>query len=106
MARFWISWWSGYHADEGCTRPPFVLRCSGIRSRADTEETERNEGSYCAVIDTEGQGAEARITAAIKNHFPDAEMRLIEARANDWQSGDRFSGFDAESTKLTEREAA
>ena len=106
MARFWVSWWSGNYADEGCTKPPFDSWCSGMRDRADTEKNGRDEESYCAVIDTDDKSAEARIIATIKKHFPDAAMRFIEPKAKDWKPGDRFPGFDEKLTKLTKREAA
>jgi hypothetical protein len=100
MARFWVSWWSGNYEDEGCTKPPFDSWCSGVRARADTKRTGRDEESYYAVIDTENKGAEKRIMASIKKHFPDAEMRFIEPKPLDFKPGSRFPGFDEKQTAL------
>lgn len=33
MKRYWISWYSGYYADEGCTAPPFQVWITGSRQR-------------------------------------------------------------------------
>lgn len=85
--RYWVSWWSGNYADEGCTTPPFQFWNSGERERND----ERTDCSLCAVIDAP---VEAVVWAAINKYFPDMRERFCERRADDWKPGDRFPGFE------------
>lgn len=88
MTRYWVSWWSGNYADEGCTKPPFQYWNSGERPRADDDE--KTDCSLCAVIDAP---IEAVVWAAIAKYFPDMEERFCERRPSNWQPGDRFPGF-------------
>lgn len=85
--RFWVSWWSGYYEDEGCTQPPFQLWISGERSRAD----DLTEISIVSVIDAE---SEEQIWGAVKKHFPDMQPRFCEQTAPDYKPGKRFPGFE------------
>lgn len=85
MSRYWVSWWSGNYADEGCTKPPFKFWNSGTRDRANPD---RDECSLCAVIDQAGGVAE--VLSLVRFHFPDAEQRFCEPKPDDWQPGDRF----------------
>lgn len=89
MTRFWVSWWSGNYADEGCTRPPFKFWVSGQRVRMvdGREDDERDECSICAVIDAE---TEAEVWILVTRHFPDQTPRFCEVRLADWVPGSRF----------------
>ena len=96
MKRFWVSWWSGYYEDEGCTEPPFQVWTTGQRFREDINnpfntDTERSDVSLCAVIDAP---EEVFILPVIYKHFPDCEMRFCEQKRIDWQPGDRFQDFE------------
>lgn len=86
MIRYWVSWWSGYYADEGCTKPPFQVWVSGTRPRLNDEK--RDDCSICAVIDAESA---SEVETIVAHHFPDYEMRFIEFKDADWQPpADRF----------------
>ena len=88
MPRYWVGWWSGNYADEGCTKPPFKFWVSGQRERAnDGPESKRDECSLCAVIDAENELAVEKLVAA---HFPDYKMRFCEARPDDFVPDSRF----------------
>ncbi len=88
MSRFWVSWYSGYYADEGCSKPPFQVWLSGERFR---RSSERTNATICAVIDAE---SEALIWPAVKEHFPDYEKRFCCQVGDDWAPlEDRFPGF-------------
>ncbi len=87
VSRYWVSWWSGYYANEGCTKPPFQVWISGYRERADGMD----ECAICAVIDAE---REDEIWEAVHKHFPDCEERFCEQKDDDFCPGDRFPGFD------------
>jgi hypothetical protein len=89
MPRHWASWWSGNYEDEGCTKPPFKFWTSGQRCRDDVdgEENDRTDLSLCAVIDAESEDA---VTAVIAKHYPDAEMRFVDVKGDDFQPGSRF----------------
>lgn len=88
LNRFWVSWWSGNYASEGCTAPPFQVWCTGSRDRADG----RDEESYCAVIDAP---SEAVIWRGIEKHYPDYEPRFCTPREPDWTPNDRFQNFES-----------
>lgn len=96
MPRWWVSWWSGNYADEGCSAPPFQFWDSGHRSRSGiprviTESTVlRDEMSLCAVVDA---GYESEIWEVVFAHFPDAERRFCHKRPSDFMPGDRFPNF-------------
>ncbi len=96
MARYWVSWWSGYYEDEGCTKPPFQSWISGERDRHNADpDSERNEVSLCAVIDAD---SEVDIWRVVAKHFPDHEQRFCHTVAADWIPGDRFPGFENRTT--------
>lgn len=95
MMRFWVSWWSGYYEDEGCTKPPFQVWISGSRNR----DEERDEVSLCAVVDASSEG---QVWNAVKRHFPDFEMRFCDEVSNDWSPPrDRFPDY-LEQTSITD----
>jgi len=87
MNRYWVSWWSGNYVEEGCTEPPFMYWVSGQRDRGDTEETERDECSICAVVDSESKDS---VWELIAIHFPDYEERFCTLKPNDYVPGNRF----------------
>lgn len=93
MQRYWISWYSGNYADEGCTKPPFQFWCSGYRDR---KKDDRDEQILCAVVDAIGHpdDHEKDICAVLKQHFPDYKLRFITEKQSDWTPGDRFPGFE------------
>ncbi len=93
MTRFWVSWWSGYYKDEGCTKPPFQIWTTGFRERQKGKHKGDDEESFCAVIDADN---EAQIWKAVKKHFPDMEPRFCEPKPNDFDPsvGGRFPGFE------------
>ena len=121
MKRFWASWWSGYHADEGCTAPFFQVWISGSKGRANDgltaellakanaiededeydafiDEHAKDDVSICALIDAE---SEDQIWEVVAKHFPDYVVRFCEERPIDYNPGDRFGGFENR-TKLKE----
>lgn len=85
MRRFWVSWWSGNYADEGCTKPPFVFMVSGSHDRND--DTGRDECSCCAVFDARNGSTIRRL---VTKHFPDARFRFVKPEHHDFEPGDRF----------------
>ena len=87
MNRYWVSWWSGYYEDEGCTKPPFQIWISGQRDR----DENRDECSLCAVIDAR---SEDDIWAYINKHFPDYEKRFCNIKETDYIPGNRFPDFE------------
>jgi nitrogen regulatory protein PII-like uncharacterized protein len=114
MNRYWVSWYSGYYADEGCTKPPFQVWITGSRQRPndgltsellakyqkieDEDEAEefinkysKDTATICALIDAE---SEDEIWAVVEKHFPDYKQRFIEERTADYNPGDRFGNFE------------
>lgn len=97
MARFWVSWISGNYADEGCTAPPFQFWRTGQMERRThlpqvfDDQTVKDDCTLCAVIDAE---SEEEIWPVIAKHFPDYAQRFCAPRADDYQPGDRFPGFE------------
>ena len=110
MTRFWVSWWSGNYADEGCTKPPFKFWTSGQRDRpnhglneeqqkliaqindedeydAFLNEHARDDCSLCAVIDAESEDV---VWGLVGKHFPDYSQCFCEERAPDFTPGSRF----------------
>jgi hypothetical protein len=110
MMRFWVSWWSGNYADEGCTKPPFKFWTSGTRGRANEgltsaeydkylhmedadeaiefkEEHYRDDCSLCAVIDAESEDA---VWELVSKHFPDYCQRFCEEKEENFTPGSRF----------------
>ena len=101
LTRYWVSWWSGYWADEGCTEPDFQLWISGQRDRENKDpESNRDECSICAVIDADN---EQEIEEVIAEHFPDYEMRFCNPCEPDWVPNDRFPGFQGRTALRKER---
>lgn len=90
ITRFWVSWWSGNYADEGCTNPPFQFWNSGERDHRGNNP-DRTDCALCAVIDCD---TKQDAIDCIKKHFPDAEMRFCEYRQSNFVPGDRFPGFE------------
>jgi len=98
MKRYWVSWWSGYYIDEGCTKPPFQMWETSSRERRDG----RDEVSLCAVIDAE-RGRD--IWKVVKYHFPDFEARFCEERPSDYAPpSDRFPNFRNRTTLIEQTE--
>lgn len=97
LTRFWVSWWSGYYADEGCTQPPFQTWESGSRERADSDETDKDEISLCAVIDAVD---EESIWTVVEKHFPDCERRFCNLSEPDFIPGDRFPDFQGKTSLI------
>lgn len=116
MARYWISWYSGYYADEGCTTPPFQVWITGSRQRpnegltpelharyqalllADEDEADeflnehsKDTATICAMVDAK---SEDEIWQVVGKHFPDYERRFLEPQKDDAVTGDRFSNFE------------
>ena len=93
LNRYWVSWYSAYLIDEGCTKPPFQIWISGTREREDEIE----ECTICSVIDAE---SEDQLWNVIQKHFPDCEKRFCKKVEKDYKPGNRFTGFRNE-TSLT-----
>ena len=115
MNRYWVSWYSGNYADEGCTKPPFQFWVSGHRSRENNGLTDEKYAEYlkiidederyefldthsrddctiCAMIDAED---EDQIWEAVSKYFPDQEYRFCELQKDPAaKTGDRFPGFE------------
>jgi hypothetical protein len=89
MNRYWVSWYSGYYADEGCTEPPFQVWISGYHKRPDSKE--RDDCIICALIDAP---SENDIWYIVAKYFPDYQERFCEKRDKDYIPGDRFPGFE------------
>lgn len=110
MRRFWVSWYSGYYADEGCTKPPFRVWITGQAERHNYGLTNKKYATYCKIQDEDRADAyldkhgkdtaticaiidaenEEEIWPVIAKHFPDYKFRFCEERAIDWVVGDRF----------------
>lgn len=90
MKRFWVSWWSGYYEDEGCTTPSFQIWISGHRNRLNKENVERDEVSICAVIDANSKD---EIWNVVSKHFPDYKKRFCEQVSDAYVPSDRFPDF-------------
>jgi hypothetical protein len=87
--RYWVSWYSGYYSDEGCSGPPFQVWISGCTDRNDASG--RDVCTMCAVIDATDEKA---IWEVVAKHFPDYRPRFCETRADNYRPGDRFPGFE------------
>jgi len=92
--RYWVSWYSGYYADEGCTKPPFKVWISGQCDRrsgfpqVDEDGNPKDDCTICAVIDAE---SEEKVWEVVKKHFPDYLERFIKEKEPDYQPrADRF----------------
>lgn len=116
MNRYWISWYSGYYVDEGCTTPPFQCWITGSMQRpddglnpemygkyqalrmADEDQADdflvmhsRDTAAICAMVDAETEG---EVWEVIGKHFPDYRQRFIEPCEPDQIPGDRFGNFE------------
>ncbi len=94
MAKYWVSWWSGNYADEGCTKPPYTAWVSGSKDRilANGEiDEERDECSFCAVIIAD---SEDEIWTSVEKHYPDYTQRFCILKEDDFTPGDRFPMSD------------
>lgn len=110
MNRFWVSWVSGYYANEGCTKPPFKVWVTGTTERhqhglSDSKylqftqikneklqqkfltTNQKDDCVICAIVIAE---SEIDVWAIIGKHFPDYSERFCEECADDWAPGDRF----------------
>lgn len=114
MNRYWVSWWSGYYEDEGCTKPPFDVWISGQKERHNyglTEEQSKelskieNTDAYYDFLDKNGKTdcsicacvdakSEEEIWEVVAKHFPDYDPRFCEVKENDYNPsiGGRFTG--------------
>lgn len=119
MNRYWISWYSGNYADEGCTAPPFQFWVTGYGYRrrpnygltdeqyvqykelSATDEDaameyldthSRDTCTLCAMVDA---NSEDEIWTAVAKYFPDWEYRFCELQTDpSAKTGDRFPGFE------------
>lgn len=98
MSRYWVSWYSGNYADEGCTKPPFPFFVSGYRDR--NGDSDRDDCSICALFDASDEQA---IWLLVRKHFPDCEERFIEPVAGDWLPNNRFPGAESYAIDPTDR---
>ena len=106
MKTFWVSWYSGNYADEGCTKPPFKFWVSGQRDRvkygltaaqydeyraiefeeaADLylDEHSRDDCTLCATIVAVDEVA---VWDIVRQHFPDYQQRFCEERGEDFDA--------------------
>jgi len=86
MFRFWVSWWTGYYEDEGCSKPGWTVWISGER---ETRSDGRNEVSICSVMDAPSEDS---VWNAISHHFPDYEERFCNLKPSDFEPNNRFPG--------------
>ena len=100
MGRYWVSWWSGYYEDEGCTEPDFQIWVSGTRLRSTRPKGKQEELSLCAVIDADSS---KQIEFFLRVHFPDYELRFCEKREPDFVPNDRFPGFEGRTKLIMDR---
>lgn len=94
LTRWWVSWWSGNYAHEGCTVPPFQYWTSGYRERA---EGTYDDCSLCAVIDAHDEN---EIWKVVELHFPNCERRFCDPCEPGWEPGDRFPIFRNQTSLL------
>lgn len=93
--RYWASWWSTYHTETGCTKPPFQLWESATRDLREGLRQFRggpaDEVAICAMIDAP---SEEDVLATLARHFPDYELRFLNVAAADAvPDPTRFPGF-------------
>ena len=88
MTRFWVSWWTGYYEDEGCTKPPVQVWSSGFRDRDGSYD--KSDISLCAVVDAENEDA---VWGNIRQYFPDCEPRFCDRVDADWTPNTRSLEF-------------
>lgn len=77
--KFWAGWYSGYYADEGCTKPPFEVWVTGYRPRP---RGERDDCTICAVIEAEN---EVSVWEIVSQYFTDFLERFCEPKPDDWE---------------------
>ena len=86
MTRYWVSWYSGNYAEDGCTKPPFKYWCTGYKDHP-TDDNKDLE-ILCAVIDAYHEDA---VWSLVFRYFPDYTERFCEEREHDYvPSKDRF----------------
>jgi len=114
MKRYWISWYSGYYEDEGCSEPPFQVWISGSRERPNhglsdekyaeylkiEDEDEgyefidkhgRDTATICAMVEAESVD---EIWQVVGKYFPDHKERFCEEQEDGAVTGDRFGNFE------------
>lgn len=87
MQRYWVSWWSGNYADEGCTKPPFRPFVSGYKDSQKDED--KDLCSFCTLMEAK---SEDDIWKLVDKHYPDYEERFCELVADDYMPNNRFPG--------------
>ena len=103
MTRYWVSWYSGYYTDEGCSKPPFQVWISGTAERrshlpqkfenfeGDEEDNVKDDCTICAMIDAE---SEEDIWKVVEKHFYDYDPRFCTEEEPDAVPSDRFPDFE------------
>ena len=96
MKKYWISFYSGYYSDEGCSKPPFQVWISGVSSRRshlpqfDFHFQKKDDCSICALVEANSID---EIWKSVKKHFPDYEERFCDEVGDDYKPSDRFPDF-------------
>jgi hypothetical protein len=112
MNRYWISWYSGYYSEEGCTKPPFQVWITGSIGRPRYGLNEEQYATYqmlqalnedgaeeflskfgtdtatiCALVDANSVD---EIWEVVGKHFPDYKERFCELCEAGYVPGARF----------------
>ena len=101
MKRYWISFYSGYYGDEGCTAPPFQVWISGESERRGhlpqsfESGSPKNDCTICTVVDANNEN---EIWESVGKHFLDYEKRFCDVVESDFVPGDRFPNFENKTT--------
>lgn len=96
MQKYWISFYSGYYEDEGCSKPPFQVWMSGQCERRThlpqvfENGYEKDDGIWCALVESHNT---ENIWKTVEKHFPDYEERFCHEVESDWIPNDRFPDF-------------
>jgi len=96
MKKYWISFYSGYYSDEGCSKPPFQVWISGqLERRPHLPQTFENgnskdDCSICALVEAND---EDEIWKSVKKYFPDYEERFCKEVKDNYKPNDRFPDF-------------
>jgi hypothetical protein len=87
MARFWVSWWSSFHVERGCTEASFETWITGYRGW--NEEWQGSEEiCFCATFDAPSC---RHVWREVKKYFPDFEERFCTRKPDGWEPPeDRF----------------
>lgn len=93
MKRYWASWHSTYHVEDGCTAPPFQVWISGHSMDEDAYGIE-----VCSIVAVVDALNVRSVWQCVRNHFPDYRERFIEHVPNDYVPGDRFPGFEGKTS--------